>query len=161
MSHYISKYISFDEATKSPTAKRLGIENIPNEEQIENMRCVAQDIFDPVREFVSGPLLASSFFRSKELNDAIHGSSKTSQHMKGEAIDIDADGYQYGTNTAIFEFIKMKLTFDELIGEYPDEFGTFSWVHVSKKRVGKNQGEVLVKLKKEYIPYTKYKVGMV
>lgn len=161
MSVYISEYLSYEEATKSPTALRLGIENSPNEEQIENMRHVAQKVFDPVRKFVGGPLLASSFFRSKELNDAIPGSSKTSQHMSGEAIDIDADAYLYGTNIAIFEFIKNNLDFDQLIGEYPDKFGAFAWVHVSAKRIGENRKEILVKLKSKYIQYKNYRVGMV
>lgn len=161
MSTYISEFISFEEATKSPTALRLGIENTPNDEQLENMRHVAQTIFDPVRKFVGGPLLASSFFRSKELNDAIPGSSKTSQHMTGEAIDIDADAYLYGTNLAIFEYIKSNLDWDQLIGEYPDQFGAFAWVHVSLKRNGKNRREILVKLKKKYINFSDYQVGMV
>lgn len=160
MSLYISEFISFEEATKSPTALRLGIDNEPDTEQLENMRYVAQKVFDPVRKFVGGPLLASSFFRSKELNDAVPGSSKTSQHMTGEAIDIDADAYQYGTNLAIFEFIKNNLEFDQLIGEYPDKFGAFSWVHVSLKRLGKNRKEILVKLKTRYINFRDYKVGM-
>lgn len=161
MSVSISKYLTYEEATKSPTAFRLGIDNAPNPEQLLNMRYVAEEIFDPVREFVGGPLLASSFFRSKELNDAVPGSSKTSQHMTGEAIDIDCDGYQYGTNRAVFDFIMRKLEFDQLIGEYPDEFGTFAWVHVSKKRIGKNRNEILVKLKKKYINYDDYKIGMI
>lgn len=160
MSLYISEFISYEEATKSPTALRLGIDNNPNEEQLENMRHVAKKVFDPVRKFVGGPLLASSFFRSKELNDAIPGSSKTSQHMTGEAIDIDADAYLYGSNLAIFEFIKNNLEFDQLIGEYPDKFGAFAWVHVSLKRLGKNRREILVKLKKKYINFRGYKVGM-
>lgn len=160
MSAYISEFISYEEATKSPTALRLGISNEPDEEQLENMRYVAQKIFDPVRKFVGGPLLASSFFRSKELNDAIPGSSKTSQHMTGQAIDIDADGYQYGSNVGIFEYIKRNLEFDQLIGEYPDVYGTFSWVHVSLKKSG-NRKEILVKLRKKYIPFSQYKIGMV
>lgn len=157
----ISKYLSFEEATKSPTALRLGIKNEPDQEQILNMQHVAQEVFDPVREFVGGPLLASSFFRSKELNEAIPGSSKTSQHMTGEAIDIDCDGYQYGSNLAVFDFIRKALDFDQLINEYPDRFGIPAWVHVSKKRVGHNRKEVLVKLKDRYIPYATYKIGMV
>jgi hypothetical protein len=124
------------------------------------MRYVAEEIFDPVREYVGGPLLASSFFRSKALNDAVPGSSPTSAHMSGSAIDIDADAYQYGTNLAIFEFIKSNLEFDQLISEYPDEFGTPAWIHVAKNRIGKNRGEVLVKLKSKYVPYKSYKVGM-
>lgn len=109
----LSKYLSYEEAIRSPTAKRLGIENEPNPEQLENMKLVARDIFDKVRAFVKGPLHASSFFRCKELNDAVPGSSKTSQHMTGEAIDIDTDTFGYGTNLAVFEFIKNSLIFDD------------------------------------------------
>lgn len=156
----ISKYLSYNEAIKSPNAKRLGIENEPNAEQLENMKYVATEIFDPVREFVGGPLLATSFFRSKELNDATPGSSKTSQHMKGQACDIDADGYQHGSNLEIFDFIRNNLIFDELIGEYPDKFGAFSWVHVSKRKL-LNRGQVLVKLRDRYIDYKSYSIGMV
>lgn len=155
----ISKYLTYNEAIKSPTAKRLGIENEPSPEQLENMKYVAREIFDPVRDFVGGPLHASSFFRSKELNDAVPGSSKTSQHMTGEAIDIDADTYGYGTNAEIFEFIRTGLIFDQVINEYPDKIGNPSWIHVSKRRTG-NRGEVLVKLKEKYIRYKDYKVGM-
>src|SRR6478609_7140834 len=102
----ISKYVTLEEATKSQTAIRQGIDNSPNAEQLEAMKYVASEIFDPVREYVNGPLNASSFFRCHELNTAIGGSSTTSQHMRGEAIDIDADTFGYGTNHSIFEFIK-------------------------------------------------------
>lgn len=157
----ISKWLTLEEATKSPNALRLGIDNSPDAIQLANMKYVATNIFDVVREFIGGPLAASSFFRSKELNDATPGSSATSQHMTGEAIDIDADVYGFGTNLLIFVFIKDKLPFDQLILEYPDAIGKPSWVHVSlKQNPEKNRGEVLVKLKKRYIPYDQYKVGM-
>lgn len=156
----ISKYLTYKEAIKSPTALRLGIDNEPNPEQLENMRYVAKEIFDPVREFVGGPLAATSFFRSKELNDAVPGSSKTSQHMTGQAIDIDTDVYGYGKNIEVFDFIRTSLIFDELIGEFPDRFGNFSWVHVSKSKTG-NRGRVLIKLKGPYIHYKDYKIGQV
>jgi zinc D-Ala-D-Ala carboxypeptidase len=156
----ISQFLSLEEATKSQTALKLGINNAPTVEQLENMKCVANEIFDPVRKYVGGPLFASSFFRSKQLNDAIPGSSKTSQHMKGEAIDIDCDTFNYGTNVDVFHFIREQLDFDQLIGEYPNVDGDFAWVHVSKT-LGKNRGEVLVKLRSKYIPFSQYKVGMV
>lgn len=155
----ISKYLTYKEAIKSPTALRLGIDNEPNPEQLENMRYVAKEIFDPVREFVGGPLAATSFFRSKELNDAVPGSSKTSQHMTGQAIDIDTDVYGYGKNIEVFDFIRTSLIFDQVINEYPDKDGNPSWVHVSKSKTG-NRGQVLVKLKDKYINYKDYKIGM-
>jgi hypothetical protein len=126
------------------------------------MKHVAVNIFDKVREFIRGPLHASSFFRSKELNDATPGSSRTSQHMTGEAIDIDADTFGFGNNLLIFMFIKEKLMFDQLILEYPDQHGKPSWIHVSLKQDPlKNRGEVLVKLKAKYIPHDQYVIGMV
>lgn len=156
----ISRYLSFQEATKSPTAIRLGISNIPNPDHLENMKYVATEIFDKVRDFVGGPLAASSFYRSKALNDAVPGSSKTSQHMTGEAIDIDADVYLGTTNLEIFNFIKDNLEFDQCINEYPNVLGSPSWVHVSKKKKD-NRNQVLVKLKDRYIPFGEYRIGMV
>jgi zinc D-Ala-D-Ala carboxypeptidase len=155
----ISKYLTYEEAIKSPNAKRLGISNEPNPEQLERMKYVATEIFDKVREFVGGPLLATSFFRSKALNDATPGSSKTSQHMTGEAIDIDCDGYDYGSNLAVFDFIRNNLIFDQVISEFPDRFGIPSWVHVSKKKIG-NRGQVLVRLKDGYVNFKDYTLGM-
>lgn len=157
----ISKYLTYDEATKSQTGTRLGIKNDPNDEQLANMKYVATEIFDKVREYVNGPLHASSFFRSLALNNAIGGSSTTSQHMKGEAIDIDCDTFGYGNNIQIFEWIKKTLTFDQIILEYPDASGKPAWVHVSLKRKGTNRGELLVKLKDKYIKYSTWKPGMV
>jgi zinc D-Ala-D-Ala carboxypeptidase len=157
----ISKYLTLEEATKSPNAIRLGISNQPNEKELKAMKYTAKNLFDPVRIFVDGPLHASSFFRSQELNDATPGSSKTSQHMKGEAVDIDCDTYGNGKNIDVFHFIKDKLVFDQLILEYPDASGKPSWIHASIVEGGKNRREVLVKLKAKYIPYSQYKVGMV
>jgi zinc D-Ala-D-Ala carboxypeptidase len=156
----ISEYLTLDEAIKSPTAKAKGIDNTPNLDQIDAMRYVAAMVFDQVREFVGGPLHASSFFRSPELNKAIGGSSTTSQHMKGEAIDIDCDTFGNGTNNDVFDFIMENLDYDQVIGEYPDPSGKFSWVHVSLKKQ-KNRRQALIKLKDRYILYSDWTKGMV
>jgi zinc D-Ala-D-Ala carboxypeptidase len=157
----ISEFLTYEEAIASKTAKEKGIDNSPTPEHLLNMKHVAENVFDPVRRFVNGPLYASSFYRSAKLNNAVAGSSKTSQHMKGEAIDIDCDHYGNGTNHDIFKFIISKLAFDQLIMEYPDALGRPSWVHVSLRRDGNNRREVLVKLKDKYIPYSTYRIGMV
>lgn len=101
----ISQYISYQEAVKSQTAERHGIENIPNAAQLENMKRLGQAVFDPVREFVGGILYVSSFFRSRELNQKIGGSQR-SDHCKGCAIDIDADVYAANgvTNSDLFYY---------------------------------------------------------
>ena len=124
----ISKHISYKEATRSATALRLGIENIPNEYQLQNMEMVAKKVFEPLREAIDAPIKINSFFRCEELNKAIGGSSK-SQHCQGRAIDID-DIYGHVSNAFMYYYIKDNLDFDQLIWE----FGTNDspdWVHVS------------------------------
>lgn len=157
----VCKYLTYEEAIYSQTAIARGIDNTPDEEQFENMQHVGTKVFDPCRVFVGGPLHASSFFRSKKLNAAIGGSSTTSQHMKGEAIDINCKTFGNGRNLSLFYFILENLNFDQLILEYPDIEGNPSWVHVSLKRNGKNRKEVLVKLKAKYIKFIDYAPGMV
>lgn len=146
----LSKFISFEEALKSQTAERKGIKNIPDTEQTENMKYVAKNVFDKVREAMGVPLIVSSFFRSPELNKAI-GGSKTSQHIKGEAIDIDHPSL----NKKVFNYIQKNLQFDQLIWEFGDSTAP-AWVHVSLKREGENRGEILIAYK-DPTGKTKYK----
>lgn len=155
----ISKYVSYNEAVKSQTAERLGIDNTPNEQEIKNMQFIGTRIFDKVRLFVGGFLFVSSFFRCKLLNMAI-GGSKTSQHCEGLAIDIDADVYQTNgkTNKDIFYFILENLEFDQLIWEFGTDKNP-AWVHVSIRPDGKNRKQVLVakkvNMKTVYQPFQK------
>jgi len=124
----ISKHITLREAIESYTAKRKGIDNIPSEYELTNMVGVAENIFEPLRKWVGGPVKVNSFFRSAELNKAIGGSSK-SQHCEGRAIDID-DVYGYKTNAEMYRFIEKNLDFDQLIWEFGDDENP-NWVHVS------------------------------
>jgi len=136
----ISRHISYKEAVYSATAKRKGIENVPNDDQIYNMRKVADYIFEPLRLYVGGAIKITSFFRSPDLNTAIGGSAK-SQHCKGQAIDID-DVFGHKTNAEMFEYIRENLDFDQLIWE----FGTNdnpSWLHVSYVSKKENRNRVL------------------
>lgn len=151
----ISKYVSYIEATKSDTAIKNNISNTPDANQLEAMKNVATKVFDKVREFIGNPLGITSFFRSKKLNPFIGGSSKTSQHMLGEAIDIDCDKYGFGTNKQVFDFIRENLEFDQLIWEYGNKLNP-DWVHVSLKLNGKNRKQVLRKTTTSYIPFDLY-----
>jgi zinc D-Ala-D-Ala carboxypeptidase len=137
----VSKNISYKEATHSTTAKRLGIDNTPDAEQLENMRRVAESVFQPVRENFDCPIYVSSFFRSEELNKAMKGSS-SSTHMKGEAMDLDADVFGEVTNAQIFHYIKDNLEFDQLIWEFGTEEEA-AWVHVSLSK-NNNRNQILV-----------------
>lgn len=124
----VSKHISYKEATRSATALRLGIENVPNEYELQNMEMVAKKVFEPLREAVDAPIKINSFFRCEELNKAIGGSSK-SQHCQGRAIDID-DIYGHVSNAFMYYYIKDNLDFDQLIWEFGTD-GSPDWVHVS------------------------------
>lgn len=140
----ISNYITLEQACKSETAIRKGIENVPNAEQLEAMKLLCEKVYDPLCKTIGRALPITSFFRSVKLNKAIGGSS-TSQHCKGEAIDIDCDGTSI-SNKTIFELLKSEFEFDQLIKEYPDENGNPSWVHVSFSKNG-NRGSVLKAIK--------------
>lgn len=136
----ISKHISLREAIESYTAKRKGIENIPSEYQLTNMVALAENVFEPLREWVGGPIKINSFFRSIELNKAIGGSSK-SQHCQGRAIDID-DVYGYKTNAEMYNYIKNNLDFDQLIWEFGTDDNP-DWVHVSYVSTDENRRRCL------------------
>ena len=116
----LSKNLSLAEVTKSVTAKRLGIDNTPDEWVTENLRQVAINIFQPIRDHFGSPIYVSSGYRSADLNRAI-GGSKRSQHVEGRALDLDGDVYGGCTNAQIFEYIKENLEFDQLIWEFGDE----------------------------------------
>ena len=121
----ISKYVDYFEVTHSNQAKALRISNIPNAEQLGNLKLVCTNIFDKVREHFGVPIGISSAFRSYELNQRI-GGSKSSQHCLGQAADISC-----GERTAeMYEYIKNNLIFDQLIWEFGDDHNP-SWVHVS------------------------------
>jgi len=137
----LTKNLTLAEVTKSTTAKRLGIDNQPDEWTIENLRAVAECVFQPLRDSFGCPIYVSSGYRSQELNAAI-GGSKRSQHIQGRALDLDADVFGGCTNGEIFRFILNNLTFDQLIWEFGDQDNP-DWVHVSYVRDGLNRGRCL------------------
>lgn len=134
----ISEHITFEEATVSSTALRLGINNNPDEHTIIYMKIVAEKCFEPLRRWYGRPLKINSFYRSQELNKAV-GGAKTSQHCKGEAIDISAGGRE--ENKKLFEWAKANLIFDQLIYEYGSDEGP-DWVHISFSLAG-NRNQTL------------------
>lgn len=122
----ISKNITWDEATISPTALRLGINNEPNEAQYTAMVMVAEMCFEKARS-VFGPIKINSFFRCEDLNKAV-GGSKTSHHVLGSAIDMTLGSRS--KNKKLFEWCKDNLQYTQLIHEYGDGTGP-DWVHIS------------------------------
>ena len=137
----LSKNLTLAEMTRSESAKRAGIKNNPSNVHLANMVKLANVIFQPIRDHFNCPIHISSGYRSAALNAAIPGSSKSSQHSLGEAIDIDMDNTKI-TNKEVFDYIKNNLEFDQLIWE----FGTSQnpdWVHVSHKANGNQRKQVL------------------
>jgi zinc D-Ala-D-Ala carboxypeptidase len=151
----ISDHITYNEATHSATAIRNGIRNVPDDEQLGNMERIAKNIFEPLRaHFGDHPIRINSFFRSPRLNKAV-GGSKTSQHAKGQAMDID-DSYGFTTNKEIFDYIRQNLDFDQMIWEFGGNDNP-DWVHVSFVSKEKNRRNIIraarFKGKTVYIPY--------
>jgi len=124
----ISEHLTLKEVTKSNTASRHGIDNTPTKIHLNSLTLVANQIFEPLRNHFGVPIGISSGYRSKELNAAVRG-SKTSQHCKGEALDIDADMFGKITNSEIFHYVKDNLEFTQLIWEYGTDDEP-NWVHV-------------------------------
>jgi zinc D-Ala-D-Ala carboxypeptidase len=152
----LSEHLSLAEVTRSETAKRKGISNMPTEEHIANFKLLAENIFEPIRNHFGKPIHISSGYRSKDLNTAI-GGALSSQHCQGEAIDIDMDGHAGGvTNKMVFDFIKDNLNFDQLIWEFGTDAAP-DWVHVSYESTGKQRKQILKAVKKggatSYVPY--------
>jgi hypothetical protein len=150
----ISKHLLLAEVTRSETAKRKGISNMPTPEHLENFKKLAEKVFEPIREHFGVPIHISSGYRSKALNTAI-GGSLTSQHCSGEAIDIDMDGASI-TNAQIFNYIKDNLVFDQMIWEFGTDKNP-DCDHVSYESTGTKRKQILKAIKSggktSYIPF--------
>tara|TARA_R110002096_G_scaffold244858_1_gene437052 strand:- start:7 stop:462 length:456 start_codon:yes stop_codon:yes gene_type:complete len=149
----ISKHISLKEGMFSQTATRRDLDNTPNEEQLENMKLIGEKVFEPLREWVGGPIKINSFFRGLPLNTAI-GGAKSSQHMKGQAMDID-DTFGHATNAEMYNWVKENLDFDQMIWEFGTDKNP-NWVHISYVSPEKNRNRCLLAYKEK--GRSKYKV---
>ena len=146
----LSPHITIAEALHSNTAKRLDIDNTPSDEHLANMLTVAEMIFEPLRTFIGGPIKITSFYRSPALNKAVGGATKngkpTSQHCKGQAIDID-DVYGHASNKQMFDWIRANLDYDQMIWEFGTDENP-SWVHISYVDAESNRNRCLKAYKK-------------
>ena len=124
----LSKSFTLNELIKSQEAIRLGIENIPNKEHIENLKILCEKILQPLRDYYGLPVSISSGYRSVALCEAI-GSSAKSQHTKGQAADFEIFGV---ANKEVADFIVQNLEYDQCILEFWNENEPNSgWVHCS------------------------------
>ena len=159
MVQVLSKNFTINEYTKSQTAIRKGIDNsIANEDHLEAAEALFADVVQKVRDHF-GPTVINSGYRSVALNSAV-GGSITSQHCKGEAVDIEVPGVP---NATVAEWIRDNLEFDQLILEfYTPGIPDSGWVHVSyvDPLIGKeNRNAVLTAVKEN--GKTIYKKGII
>tara|TARA_R100000664_G_C2643792_1_gene67564 strand:- start:84 stop:545 length:462 start_codon:yes stop_codon:yes gene_type:complete len=125
----LSDNFSLHEFTRSQTAIRHSIDNTPDDEVIKNLKSLCLGVLQPVRDYFQKPMIISSGFRCEELNIKI-GGSKTSQHVFGQAADIEV--LEVG-NLELSDWINTNLSYDQLILEFhnPEEDPHSGWVHVS------------------------------
>jgi hypothetical protein len=148
----ISDHITYAEAIHSNTAKRKQIDNTPNQTQVDAMKLLAEKVFEPLRDWAGGPIKVNSFFRSVVLNEKIGGVA-SSQHCKGQAIDID-DVYGYKSNAEMYKWVKENLDFDQMIWEFGTDMQP-NWVHLSYISKEENRNKCLKAYKEDR--KTKYK----
>jgi hypothetical protein len=149
----ISKDFFLEEFVKSETANRSGLDNTPDIDAIANIHQLVLTILQPLRDASQRPIVVTSGFRSKELNEKI-GGAKNSQHMHGQAADI----YMLGVGTSLLvKLIRdLKLPYDQLIDEFSEcESDLCGWVHVSCSETPRGQILRAVKIGNEtkYLPW--------
>ena len=124
----LTNNFSLKELTVSDTATRLGLDNTPNETVIANLKTLAEKILQPVREHYGKSVKVNSGYRAPEVNAAV-GGSKTSDHCKGQAADIEINGVANGD---LAKYIAENFKFTQVILEfYTQGIPDSGWVHVS------------------------------
>lgn len=164
MATKLSENFTYEEMLVSSTASKYGIKNEPDAVSKANLTLLCQTFLQPMRNAYGKPIIVTSGYRCPALNTKV-GGSKTSQHMKGQAADInDGTGYKqsmearYEANAKLFDFIYQRGGYDQLINEFPDTKGRPQWVHVSyNPNLKKQRGQALVAKKVNgktvYLPY--------
>lgn len=127
----VTENFTLEELCHSNMAVAKGLENIPNESQVENLKSLAINLLQPVRDLYGKPMIVNSGFRSPEVNKAVNG-SPTSDHMNGKATDVKTPNPR-----ELFNLVRNSgLSFDQLI-LYP------TFVHMSFRSKDTNRNQVL------------------
>lgn len=136
----LSPHFSLSEFTESATARKHGIANVPPPEAVDNLKRLCENTLEPLREAISLPVIITSGFRTKALNDILAHASERSQHMQGQAADFYVSGPESRSELLIKAFREIlqnpKIDFDQLI-LYP------SFIHVSYVSKEKNRRGIL------------------
>ena len=144
----VTMHFTIEEMYASDTAKRLGLDNKPTTQKMINLVYLCAFVLEPLRMAMDKPIRISSGYRCEKLNKAV-GGVYNSQHLKGQAADIDIQG-DMAFGKKIFEYIRDHLPFDQLIWEHNPKTGSY-WVHVSYvfPDFGKNRRQVINNLQKK------------
>ena len=157
----LSKHFKLEEFTKSMTATRKGIENMPGAGEINNLEHTRYEILEPLRAKFELPITITSGYRSPQLSEAI-GSKTTSQHCQGMATDLEVYSVP---NIKVAYWLSNNVDFDQLILEYFDKDDPAGgWVHISYNEKGNNRKQVLTFDGKKYengLPDMEWKDGKV
>lgn len=146
----LSKHFTLAEMTFSPTAIRKGIDNTPNEQAVKNLQALCENVLEPLRAYIKGPIKVSSGYRSNALNSLI-GGSKSSQHKLGQAVDIDLKN----KSAKAFKWIIDNLDYDQIIWEFGNNSQP-DWIHVSYSTKGNRKNAlkaIKVNGKTKYVSY--------
>ena len=133
----LGRFFSWAELTRSNTARRLGLDNSPTPEAQAALRALVEDVLDPLREMLGRPIRVNSGYRAPTVNRAIDGAS-TSQHMRGEAVDIEVDGM--GAQELAMFILRSGLPVDQVIWYAPERGGH---VHLSYTRERANRRQAM------------------
>lgn len=130
----LSPHFTLAELTRSETATRLGMKNVPPPAVVEALRLVCVNVLEPVRAHFGKPVTVNSGYRSQAVNKAVKGAA-TSQHVKGEAVDFEVSGVP---NMDVAAWVRFNLQFDQLIAENVSRRDpSAGWVHCSWKPSGR------------------------
>ena len=134
----LSRNFTLEEMCRSNTARVKGLPNVPNAEQVKNLKALCENVLQPLRDYLGEPVAINSGFRSQAVNMAV-GGAKNSQHTKGEAADIKCKDFLYAKK--IYTWIMDNCEFDQVILE--NKAGRSYWVHVSYTTSRKNRQQGL------------------
>lgn len=147
-----NRFFTVEEATRSTTARKLGIDNSFDVQSYENFKYLVENVLTPVRQHFDEPLIITSGFRTLDLNKAV-GGSLTSWHLYGCAADIKFGRNSSRTLQELFEYIGKNLLYTELIAEELPH----GWVHVAFVRGRENNRRA--KVKQKGLPIKRYDFG--
>ena len=138
----LSEHFKLSEFTQSGTARRHKVKNVPGPREVERLRFLCVKSLEPMRRRF-GAIRITSGFRCKKLN-ALVGGSPTSQHVLGEAADINVPNAEVGMK--MYDYIRCNLDFDQLIYEQRRKTAT-RWLHVSYRTDGNNRRQAWIEVK--------------